>query len=493
MENLVVFVLGQTAAGKTDLSIEIAKRDRNKFEIVNADSMQFYKNTDVMTAKIKEGEKEGVPHHLLSFLEETEPLFNRLEFQKRALEIIEEIHSIGKVPIVVGGTNYYIESLLLKGKKAETMESISKEKGNMGTTPKGAGSIESSEGMRAVSKEEERKCFEGALNEGEKRMIQDALLQKRSDSEGLFKTMELINPVAASMYHRKDKRHLENALLNMLSNESRTQLVRDEQQEARFSPNFIVFLIEHQKMDFLEEKITSRVEKMLKREGGIEEIIGLLDKLERSMGTEELSPEIGVLQSIGYKEFIPFYQKLKETFQDFTESKMTKEGHEESGSKWPKPKGVSEWWSGIEEHEKDAFKNCRILAECQQKLVVNTVRYAKKQAKWLEKRIKGNPIIQEKVMVLTLSAKEKFKEDVVEKALEAMRKHGDFSEFKSGIEKSEAGEKKKEKFTCEMCHKEMMGEASWESHLASSTHKKMKKKIKKIGMIAVELKKHQVN
>lgn len=105
----VVAIVGPTASGKTALSIELAKKYNG--EVINGDSMQIYKGLDIGTAKITEEEMEGIPHHLLSFLEPTES-FSVADYQKLVRAKIAEIQSRHKLPIIVGGSGLYVQAVL---------------------------------------------------------------------------------------------------------------------------------------------------------------------------------------------------------------------------------------------------------------------------------------------------------------------------------------------------------------------------------------------
>lgn len=105
----VIAVVGPTASGKSDLAVEICLKFNG--EAVSADSMQIYKGLDISTAKPSEEEKKGVPHHMMDFLDNTET-FSVAEYQKLAGECIRDIHSRGKLPVIVGGTGLYIDTLL---------------------------------------------------------------------------------------------------------------------------------------------------------------------------------------------------------------------------------------------------------------------------------------------------------------------------------------------------------------------------------------------
>ena len=106
---LIIVILGCTGTGKSKLSIEIGRRIGG--EIISADSMQVYKGLDIITNKVTPEERASIPHHLLDFVEANEK-FSVVEFKTIALDAISDILARQKVPIIVGGTNYYIESLL---------------------------------------------------------------------------------------------------------------------------------------------------------------------------------------------------------------------------------------------------------------------------------------------------------------------------------------------------------------------------------------------
>ena len=105
----LVILTGPTASGKTELSVMLAKRIGG--EIISADSMQVYRHMDIGSAKAAPAEMDGVPHHLIDVLEPWEE-FNVTLFQKLAKEAAEQIYAKGRIPIVAGGTGFYIQALL---------------------------------------------------------------------------------------------------------------------------------------------------------------------------------------------------------------------------------------------------------------------------------------------------------------------------------------------------------------------------------------------
>lgn len=136
MKKPLVIITGPTAVGKTQISIKLAKAISG--EIVSADSMQVYRYMDIGTAKINKGQTDGIKHYLIDILDPQEE-FNVVNFKSYAKAAIKEIYSKGKIPIIVGGTGFYIQALLYDIDFKETkenypyrekLEAIAKEKGD---------------------------------------------------------------------------------------------------------------------------------------------------------------------------------------------------------------------------------------------------------------------------------------------------------------------------------------------------------------------------
>ena len=106
---MIIVICGPTGVGKTKLSIELAKEFNG--EVINADSTQVYKDMDIGTAKVREEEKEGIRHHLFSFLEPDKE-YTIYEYQKDARRVLNGLLEDNKIPIIVGGSNLYIKALL---------------------------------------------------------------------------------------------------------------------------------------------------------------------------------------------------------------------------------------------------------------------------------------------------------------------------------------------------------------------------------------------
>ncbi|MFC5531872.1 tRNA (adenosine(37)-N6)-dimethylallyltransferase MiaA [Cohnella yongneupensis] len=104
----LLVLVGPTAIGKTALSLQLAKK--YNAEIISGDSMQVYRRMDIGTAKLMPEQREGVPHHLIDICEPEHP-FSVSEFQRRCTDAIEEITARGRLPMIVGGTGLYVESV----------------------------------------------------------------------------------------------------------------------------------------------------------------------------------------------------------------------------------------------------------------------------------------------------------------------------------------------------------------------------------------------
>lgn len=134
----LVIITGPTGVGKTDISIDIAKKING--EIISADSIQIYKYMDIGSAKITKEEMDGIKHYLVDELNPDEE-FNVYMFKTMSKRAMEEIYAKGKIPIIVGGTGFYIQSILYdiefsdEEEKDDSIrkkyEQLAKEKGNL--------------------------------------------------------------------------------------------------------------------------------------------------------------------------------------------------------------------------------------------------------------------------------------------------------------------------------------------------------------------------
>uniref|UniRef100_A0AC35F7G8 U1-type domain-containing protein n=1 Tax=Panagrolaimus sp. PS1159 TaxID=55785 RepID=A0AC35F7G8_9BILA len=262
--NPIVIVGGCTGTGKSDLGIEIAKKFNG--EIISADSMQIYKGLDIVTNKVTKEEMAGIPHHLMSFYEPTQAEYNIQQFRKSALELIEDIWKRDKLPIIVGGTSYYIEGILFCQNLIET--------------------------------------------DREKSDILRKDLEKLSVDE-LYKKLQESDPEAANQVHRNNRYRVLRALeIFLLTGKKKSEIIEEQKASTssdldgglRFSDSLYINV--DSDLEVLNERLKNRIDKMAGK-GLKKELEEFYDKYRESLQSH------GIYQSIGIKEFIP-YLKLTE-------------------------------------------------------------------------------------------------------------------------------------------------------------------------------------
>lgn len=262
----VLVIVGATAVGKTKLSIQLAKA--LDAEIVNGDALQVYRGLDIATAKATARERNGVPHHLLSFLQPNDTLTVR-EYRDRALRTIQDISSRGRLPIVVGGTMYYIQSLL----------------------------------WPSLIDEE---------TDWDDPAIEYDVAEKKYDDDkmSLYKKLEDVDPMMARRLHPNDIRKIKRSLdIHRSTGKRHSDLIveqraRERTAQPRFECRAIWLDCSSEKI--YENRVVNRIESMLKD--------GLLDEVDRlwcELRGEEEATAGGVAQAIGFKEFLPWCELPK--------------------------------------------------------------------------------------------------------------------------------------------------------------------------------------
>ena len=245
----IIVLAGPTASGKTALSVSLAQRLDG--EIISADSMQVYRGMDIGTAKVREEEKQGIPHYLLDILDPSESC-SAARYASLADPILQDILSRGKTAIIAGGTGLYIDALI-KGREyapapsGKMRESLEKEADDMG--------------------------MEHMLNQ-----------------------LRQVDPESAERLHLADRKRILRALevyretgITMTEHNRISREIPD-----RYLPLWLGLTTEPRSL--LYDRINLRVDKMLND--------GLLDEI-RFLLQQGLTPASTALQAIGYKEFIP--------------------------------------------------------------------------------------------------------------------------------------------------------------------------------------------
>ena len=248
----LLILAGPTAVGKSDFSVKVAKALGG--ECISADSIQVYKGLNIGSGKITEEEMEGVPHHLLDILDPEED-YDASAFQRMAREKVEEIYRRERLPILVGGTGFYIQAML-----------------------------------RDIDFQEE--------DEAEKERLRSKLEKEREErgSIALHEELKLADPVSAEEIHPHNRQRIMRALEYFYLHKSPISKHNREEKEKEALYDSL-FLVLNRNREDLYEGINARVEKMF-QEGLVSEVEAFFNK-----GYTEHSPGF---KGIGYREIFPY-------------------------------------------------------------------------------------------------------------------------------------------------------------------------------------------
>lgn len=256
MKVKVVSIVGPTAVGKTDLSIQLAKSFNA--EIISGDSMQIYKHLNIGTAKITKEEMQGIPHYMIDLLEPHED-YTVAQFKEKVQYYIKKIHQKNKLPLIVGGSGLYIQSVLYDYQFNEQSRD-----------------------------EEYRKYLQNTI---EKRGI-----------ESLYKKLTEIDPKQAKKIHPNNHRRVIRALeIYKTTRKPMSEHINEQRREPLYDMKLIGLDMNRK---LLYERINQRIDLMIEN-GLLEEVKLLYDS-----GLKNAQSMSG----IGYKEFIPYFEG-KETLE----------------------------------------------------------------------------------------------------------------------------------------------------------------------------------
>lgn len=249
----LLVLTGPTAVGKTDLSISLAKAIGG--EIISADSMQVYKHMDIGTAKIMPEEMQGVPHYLVDQMMPDDE-FNVVIFQKMAREAIEQIYANHHIPIIVGGTGFYIQSILYDIDFTENQD----------------------------DNEEYRNYLYNLAREKGEQYLHDMLFK--------------VDPESAKAIHANNVKRVARALEYYHQTGECISKHNEEQQKNESPYNFLYFVLNNDR-SVLYDRIDRRVDLMF--EQGLEAEVKRL----KDMGYQK---DMVSMQGIGYKEMFPYLE-----------------------------------------------------------------------------------------------------------------------------------------------------------------------------------------
>ncbi|KAL3867675.1 hypothetical protein ACJMK2_040546, partial [Sinanodonta woodiana] len=501
----VVVVLGCTGTGKSKLALELGRIFNG--EIISADSMQIYKGLDIITNKVTIEERRICPHHLLDYLSPLHYNNTVVDFRNRALPIIDCLLKEKKVPIVVGGTNYYIESLLWKflinqedvntakvlADKSKVLQADQSHPSPLDTgihphqipNANNEDTHENREGKESVQNHQldhvekppvDRAC---GFNEDEEKVETSPSHMKKThssddstssikvevldqgqekfenvDTTELHRQLQEVDPVSAQRIHPRNRRKISRALevyekfgvpISQIHKMQHEQTGGDNSISGplRYEHTCIFWLQCEQSV--LDERLDKRVDAML-QQGLIKELTDFhaLYNASRIQENKKVDYTLGVFQSIGFKEFHK-YLLLTE------EKRNTDEGK-------------------------------KLFEEGVADLKVVTRRYARRQITWVKNRFLKRPGGGvPAVYSLDVTDVDKFDERVLKPAQETLQAilEERTPELKP-IPAEKMAKNRPVHNVCEVCDGRIFTmESEWEAHLQSRKHKRMIEKKKR--------------
>ncbi|KAJ4135133.1 tRNA dimethylallyltransferase, mitochondrial [Fusarium equiseti] len=426
----LVVVLGSTGTGKSDLAVELATRLNG--EIINADAMQLYNGLPIITNKITTEEQRGIPHHLLGHISLDEQPWDVDDFKREATRTIREIRDRGRLPILVGGSQYYVDPILFKEVILDDLE----------------------------------------LNTTESFPI----LQE--SAEVMLHELRKVDPVMAERWHPKDRRKIQRSLEIYLKSGKRAsdyyaeQQARKEaaQQDANKEPWENLLFWVYSQREVLCERLDKRVDKM--QTGGLmDEVRELYDfKHKKEAEGQILDMTKGIWQSIGYKQFEPYLAAIDEGQDPAAIEKLKSAGLEKMKAATRQYASYQTRWIRLKQipriHEvgPEAMKNMYLLdstdvSEYGKNVVEPAVQLAQQFLRGEERPLPT---------------------EISELAQEVLTQVGNPPPKSTPCKR-----------TCEVCHTTLMTEEAWAAHLKSATHRRVIRKKARTSLVPVEQRKER--
>lgn len=336
----IISIIGTTGVGKSKFSIELAKLLNG--EIINADSMQMYKGADIITNKHPIAEREGIPHHVMNHVNWDEEYYIH-RFKSEAISKINDITSRGKIPIIVGGTHYYLQSLLFSNKTIETANNDQHQS-----------SIE----CEVENKDGDESDKDSRLTDEEKKILD-------GPSTELIKHLKSVDPKVAEKFHPNDTRRIRRALeIYYLTKIPTSELYSSQKNKEKTETSLrfkTIFFWLYSDQQILDKRLDERVDDMMKT-GAIMELQDLYDYYKKLNPTPDC--ERGIWQVIGFKEFLPW----------LTEESNQKLLHDLK----------SEVGKATSQNSYDAIMRDNDFKTCLEDMKLRTRRYSRRQVKWIK-------------------------------------------------------------------------------------------------------------
>lgn len=314
MRKPLISVVGTTGVGKTALALELAKKFNG--ELINSDSMQVYKNLAIVTNKPTPDELATAKHHLFDFIECSKE-YSVMEYTKAALDTVEKLYTNNIQPIVVGGTNYYLQSLLWTQKIIETAKVA-----GLAEKPQAIDSAHPSLSF------ETQQLLQNLLQKTDPRSNTSEQIKFFYETANIHKILSSIDSKMASRWHPKDFRKIRRSLEIYYTTGTKQSEILEHQSkstsELRYST--LVFWL-YATPEELIPRLDARVEQMISR-GMFEEIEFMLGEIEKGnvIGSDDYTR--GILQAIGFKEFREYFNLKKCNGSETSIEEAKKEGIE---------------------------------------------------------------------------------------------------------------------------------------------------------------------
>ncbi|KAI9826816.1 MAG: hypothetical protein M1832_005754 [Thelocarpon impressellum] len=301
----LIAIVGATGTGKSQLAVQLATRFNG--EIINGDAMQLYDGLPIITNKIPENERNGRPHHLLGCVGLDGQAWQVGVFTKRALGVIQEIRSRGRLPVLVGGTHYYTQSLLFED--------------------------------ALVSSETQQDARTASPHEPSLEAVTTSRFPVLDGpTQDILNELREVDPVMADRWHPNDRRKIRRSLEIYLSSGRRASDVYEEQSRRRQDQNgdlgvaceksgtrfpTLVFWV-HAEPDVLRARLDDRVDAMVSA-GLLSEVRQLETFLQNQVhGENDMDQSRGIWAAIGYKEFKTYLRHTDDPMVSHTELEILK-------------------------------------------------------------------------------------------------------------------------------------------------------------------------
>lgn len=427
LEIPLIAIVGATGTGKSQLAVSLAHRFNG--EVINGDALQIYQGLPTVTNKMPIAERRGIPHHLLGCIKPDEEPWTVTQFVDQASKAIDEIRSRGKLPILVGGTHYYTQSLLF------------------------ADAVVAANSPQTSSEEISR--FWPILN---------------ASTEEMLYELQRVDPAMAKRWHPRDQRKIRRSLELYLTKGRKASDVYEQQQQqfrmgegtdasegednqesgpnrssqrsavgtqAHFRYRSLLFWT-HAAPNVLNPRLEERVDKMVSA-GLLDEVRAMYSLLQtRDQQGDPIDQSRGIWVAIGFKEFLPYIQNPNESTE--------------------------------------------LLKESINRTKIATRQYAKRQIRWIRLRLQRAiqaANAQRYMFLLDATDLQQWPQNVERKAIDITEEFLRGSVLPDPTSVSDAArealnitdaESMSARY-CEACGKTVMSESMWRSHLKSRGHK----------------------